>query len=62
MRVLGEANDAENKRARKQTKRSPKRLLNPDVYKRRFSRERFLPGSTNFVPCSFVSTEKQLTL
>lgn len=33
-------NMAENKRSRKQTKRGPKRLFNPEVYKRRFSSER----------------------
>jgi hypothetical protein len=33
-------NMAENKRSRKHTKRGPKRLFNPDVYKRRFSSER----------------------
>jgi transposase len=31
---------AENKRSRKQTKRGPKRLFNPEVYKRPFSSER----------------------
>jgi IS5 family transposase len=31
---------AENKRNRKTTKRDPKRLFEPDIYKRRFSAER----------------------
>ena len=33
-------NIVENKRSRKRTKRGPKRLFNPDVYKLRFSSER----------------------
>jgi|GEM_PF-1603668 len=47
----------DNKRSRKKTKRGPKRLFSPEVYKLRFS---CLPGSTIFVPCWCALTAKQL--